>query len=135
MLPAPKPTQTHTGEPGLRVRHPVERDINSCANFKREGEREKERKSGREGRVESRYDSNRAVGKYFFGRKEPREKKETEGVVFCPWREKRRCALEDDFVALHSMCIRCFRDWECYIVARNFGNCEYFLFLIYRKKK
>ena len=34
--------------------------------------------------MESRYDSNRAVGKYFFGRKEPREKKETEGVVFCP---------------------------------------------------
>lgn len=67
------------------------------------GGREEEREG--EGR-ESRYDSNRAVGKYFFGRKEPREKKETGGVVFCPWRERKtwrmtllRCIRRFDHVS------------------------------------
>lgn len=49
MLPAPKRkahADTHTSVPGLRVRHPVERDINSCANFKREGGRKRGRERG-----------------------------------------------------------------------------------------
>lgn len=119
MLPAPKrkahaDTRTHTSVPGLRVRHPVERDINSCANFKREGEREREG-----GRGESRYDSNRAVGKYFFGRKEPREKKETGGVVFCPWREREtwrmtllRCIRRFDDVSTIKVSRRVLYRWK-----------------------
>lgn len=136
MLPAPKrkahaDTRTHTSVPGLRVRHPVERDINSCANFKREGERERGREGGR---GESRYDSNRAVGKYFFGRKEPREKKETGGVVFCPWRGREtwrmtllRCIVDDSTMFRRSRCRE-----RCCIVGRNFffflEIMEYFFF-------
>lgn len=104
MLPAPKRKAHADTHRRARVACPSPR--RARYKFVRElqkGGRKSEREWGG-GRVESRYDSNRAVGKYFFGRKEPREKKETEGVVFCPWRGKRRCALEDDFVAL---CIRC----------------------------